>query len=227
MRKQFALVTGSSSGLGLEMSHYLIEEGYTVFGASRSGTDIDHEDFIDLEVDVREEESVMAMYVSIGETTFGLNLIVNNAGIYEVSPMVETSSEDFMNHLVTNIMGPFHVLKHGHAFLIENITHVVTISSIASQRGFENTSAYCASKFGLNGMIESVREEWKSLGIRFTSLMPGAIDTPLWSNLSSDFERSKMLDPEDFIHVFDMVVKAPPNMQFKGISFLHKSGVII
>lgn len=226
MRQQFALVTGSSSGLGLEMSHYLIEEGFVVFGASRSGTDIDHESFVDLEVDVREEESVIAMYDAIGERTFGLNLIVNNAGIFDVAPLVETTSEDFINHLLTNLVGPYHVLKHGHAFLIENITHVINISSIASKKGFENTSAYCASKFGLNGMIESVQEEWKSLGIRFTTLLPGAIDTPLWESLSSEFERSKMLDPEDFLHVFDMVVKAPPNMQFKEISFLHKSGVI-
>ena len=56
--------------------------------------------------------------------------------------------------------------------------------------------------------------------------MPGAVDTPVWENISDDFERSKMLDPEDFIQVFDMVIKSPPNMQFPDITFLHKSGAL-
>lgn len=226
MRTQYALVTGSSSGLGHEIAQYLLEEGYIVFGASRSNTDIAHENFIDLEVDVTDEESVQNMYDEIGKETYGLHLIVSNAGIFEMGAVTEMESEVFLDHLKTNILGPFHVLKHGHDFLIENVTHLVHISSIAGKKGFENVSAYCASKFGLNGLIESVREEWSSMGVRFSTLMPGAIDTPVWESISDDFERSKMLDPEDFIQVFDMVVKSPPNMQFTDITFLHKSGVL-
>lgn len=226
MRKQYALVTGSSSGLGLEMSQYLLEEGYTVFGGSRRGTDIDHPEFIDLELDVTKEDSVADMFDEIGKEAFGLNLIVNNAGMYQISPLHEMSSEDFQDHLNTNLLGAFHILKYSYEFIIENHTHVVTIGSIAGKRGFPNVSAYCASKFGLQGMIEACREEWKPMGVRFTNLMPGAIDTPIWSEISDDFERSKLLDPEDFLHVFDMVVKSPNNMQFPDITFLHKSGVL-
>lgn len=226
MRTQYALVTGSSSGLGLEIAQYLLEEDYIVFGASRSTTDISHQNFIDLEVDVTNEESVQNLFDEIGKETYGLHLIVSNAGIFEMGSVVEMESALFLDHLKTNILGPFHILKHGHDFLIENVTHLVHISSIAGKKGFENVSAYCASKFGLNGLVESVREEWSSMGVRFSTLMPGAIDTPIWENISDDFERSKMLDPEDFIQVFDMVVKSPPNMQFTDITFLHKSGVL-
>lgn len=226
MRTQYALVTGSSSGLGFEIAQYLLEEGYIVFGASRSSTDIAHSNFIDIEVDVTNEEAVQNLYDEIGKETYGLHLIVSNAGIFEMGAVVEMESELFLDHLKTNILGPFHVLKHGHDFLIKNVTHLVHISSIAGKKGFENVSAYCASKFGLNGLIESTREEWASMGVRFSTLMPGAIDTPIWENISDDFERSKMLDPEDFIQVFDMVVKSPPNMQFTDITFLHKSGVL-
>jgi len=224
LRTQYALVTGSSSGLGFEICQYLLEEGFIVFGASRSATDIDHPKFIDLDVDVTNEESVQQMYDEVGKETYGLHLIVSNAGIFEMGSVLDTESDMFLDHLKTNTLGPFHILKHGHDFIIENVTHIVHISSIAGKKGFENVSAYCASKFGLNGLIESCREEWKGLGVRFSTLMPGAIDTPIWENISDDFERSKMLDPEDFIQVFDMVVKSPPNMQFTDITFLHKSG---
>lgn len=226
MKAKYALVTGTSSGLGLEIAQYLLEEGYVVFGASRSETDIDHENFIDLDVDITNEESVQAMYDEIGKDTYGLHLIVNNAGIYEMGSVIETDAQVFMDHLSTNALGAFHILKYGHDFIIEDVSHIITMSSIAGKKGFENTSAYCASKFALNGLIECVREEWKPLGVRFTSLMPGAVDTPLWDNLSDDFERSKMLDPEDFLHVFEMVVKSPNNMQFPEVTFMHKSGFI-
>ena len=226
MKALYALVTGSSSGLGLEMCQYLLDEGYTVFGASRSGTDLDHENFVDLDVDVTKEESVQEMYDEIGKDTYGLHLIVNNAGIYEMGAVVEMESEVFSDHLLTNVLGPFHILKYGHDFVIEDTTHVINLSSIAGKRGYENTSAYCASKFGLNGLIEACREEWKPLGVRFTTLSPGAIDTPLWDSFGEDLEREKMLDPEDFLHIFDMVVKSPNNMQFPDITFMHKSGYI-
>ena len=226
MKNLYALVTGSSSGLGHEMCQYLLDEGHIVFGASRSGSDINHENFIDLDVDITKEESVQEMYDEIGKETYGLQLIVNNAGIYEMAPVTETDSEVFTDHLLTNILGPFHILKHGHDFVIEDTTHVVNLSSIAGKRGYENNGAYCASKFGLNGLLEACREEWKPMGVRFTTLMPGAIDTPLWDSFGDDLDREKMLDPEDFIHVFDMVVKSPCNMQFPDITFMHKSGYI-
>ena len=226
MRTKYALVTGSSSGLGFEIVQYLLEEGFIVFGASRSETEINHSNFIDLCVDVTDEEAVQTMYDEIGKETYGLHLIVNNAGIFEMGSVLDTESETFMDHLKTNILGPFHILKYGHDFVIEDVTHLIHISSIAGKKGFENVSAYCASKFGLNGLIESCREEWKGLGVRFSTLMPGAVDTPVWENISDDFERSKMLDPEDFIQVFDMVIKSPPNMQFPDITFLHKSGAL-
>ncbi len=226
MRKKYALVTGASSGLGREMSQYLVEEGYIVFGASRRGSFFPHQNFVDLEMDVTDESSIAQAFDEISRETHGLHLVVNNAGIFEMASFDETDIDLFRDHIETNIVGSFLVLKATQSFLIENVTHVVTISSIAGKRGFPNVSAYCASKFGLNGLIESVQQEWKKLGIRFTSLFPGAIDTPIWESVSDCFERDNMLDPEDFIHVFDMIVKSPINMQFPDITFLHKSGLI-
>jgi 3-oxoacyl-[acyl-carrier protein] reductase len=223
---QFALITGTSSGLGYEMAQFLLEEGYTVIGVSRRGTSLDHPNFIDILCDIRDEAAVEEMYELIAGHTDALHTIILNAGIFEMSPLVETSTKEFNDHLSTNVVGSFHILKHASDFLVEDHTHIVTISSLAAKKGLANISAYSASKFALNGMIESVKEEWEHLGVRFSTLMPGAIYTPLWDQESEDLPRDQMLSMTDFMHVFQMVVTSPHNMQFPEMTFLHKRGML-
>jgi NAD(P)-dependent dehydrogenase (short-subunit alcohol dehydrogenase family) len=223
---EYALITGTSSGLGYEMAQFLLEEGFSVIGVSRRGTNLDHPNFIDIICDIREEGAVEEMYELIAGHTDVLQIIILNAGIFEMSPLVETSTKEFNDHFSTNVLGAFHILKHAVDFLVENETHILTVSSIASKKGLANISAYSASKFALNGMIESLREEWEHLHIRFSTLMPGAILTPIWESLEEDLPRDQMLSISDFMHVFQMVVTSPSTMQFPEIVFLHKNGIL-
>ena len=206
------------------MAQYLLETGYNVIGLSRRGSPIEHSSYIDIICDLRDESSVMEVFDLISESTGSLDLIILNAGIFEMSPLVETSSLEFTNHLNTNVLGAFHVMKHARDFIVENETHIVTISSIASKKGLANISAYSASKFALNGMIDSLKEEWSHLGVRFSTLMPGAIATEIWDNEANDLPREQMLLMEDFMHVFKMVVTSSPNIQFPELVFLHSKG---
>lgn len=221
-----ALVTGSSSGLGLEITKFLIESGYTVFGGSRSGTEFEHDNFYDVELDITSEDSVNECFETIREYSPSLNLIVNNAGICEMSPLSETSLEVFEAHLATNTIGPFLLFKNIESFLIKNETHIISILSTAAQYGYPNVSAYNASKFGQLGLIESLKKEWVEHKIRFTNLFPGAIDTPLWDKMGSKFSRDKMLKTSDFMSVFGFVVNAPVAIQFPELTFLHRNGFL-
>lgn len=221
-----ALVTGSSSGLGLEITKFLIESGYTVFGGSRSGTELEHENFYDVELDMTSEDSVNEFFDTIREYSPTLNLIVNNAGICEMSPLSDTSLEQFEAHLATNTVGPFLLFKNVESFLIKNETHIISILSTAAQYGYPNVSAYSASKFGQLGLLESLKKEWVEHKIRFTNLFPGAIDTPLWDKMGSKFSRDKMLKTSDFMSVFGFVVNAPSAIQFPELTFLHRNGFL-
>lgn len=223
---EYALITGTSSGLGYEMAQSLLEKGLTVIGISRSGTELDHPNFIDIICDIRDEAAVEEMYELVAGHTDSLHLIILNAAIFEMSPLVETSTKEFSDHFSTNVVGAFHILKHAIDFVVEDETHIITISSIASKKGLANMAAYCASKFALNGMIESLREEWEHLAIRFSTLMPGAILTPIWEESEEDLPRDQMLLMEDFMHVFEMVVSSPSHMQFPELVFLHKKGAL-
>ncbi len=224
--EKFALVTGSSSGLGLEITKHLIESGYTVFGGSRSGTDFEHDNFYDVELDITSEESVEEFFETVREYAPSLHLVVNNAGICEFAPLSDTTLEQFEEHLATNTIGPFLLFRHLEPFLIANETHIISILSTAAHYGYPNVSAYNASKFGQLGLLESLKKEWKDHKVRFTNMFPGAIDTPLWDKMGSKFSREKMLKVPEFMSVFGFVVSAPSNIQFPELTFLHREGFL-
>jgi NAD(P)-dependent dehydrogenase (short-subunit alcohol dehydrogenase family) len=221
-----AIVTGSSSGLGIEITRSLLLSGYTVFGGSRSGTDIEHENFYDVELDITSEDSVEEFYETIREFTASVHLVVNNAGICEFTPLIDTTVEAFERHLGTNTLGPFLLFKYLGSFLVKGETHIVSVLSTAAHYGYPNVSAYNASKFGQLGIIESLKKEWKDHKVRFTNLYPGAIDTPLWDKMGPRFSRDKMLKMPEFMSVFNFVVSAPSTIQFPEITFLHCEGYL-
>jgi len=224
--EKYAIVTGSSSGLGLEIVKYLLGNGYTVFGGSRSGTEIENENFYDVELDISSEESVEEFYETVREYTDRIHLVVNNAGICDMAPVSDMSSAAFEQHLATNTLGPFLLFRELESFIIPEQTHVISILSTAAHYGYPHVSAYNASKFGQLGLIESLKKEWKEHKIRFTNLFPGAIDTPLWDKMGNKFSRDKMLKVQDFMSVFSYLVHAPNSIQFPEITFLHREGFL-
>lgn len=223
---KYALVTGSSSGLGLEITKSLLNSGFTVFGGSRSGTDIEHENFYDVELDISSEDSVEEFFETVREFTDQIHLVVNNAGICEMVSVSDMNLEVFEQHLATNTIGPFLLFQGLESLIVKNETHIISILSTASQYGYPNVSAYNASKFGQLGLIQSLKKEWKDYKLRFTNLFPGAIDTPLWDKMGTKFSREKMMKSDDFMNVFNFVVHAPSTIQFPEITFLHKEGYL-
>lgn len=221
-----AIVTGSSSGLGLEITKSLLYSGYTVFGGSRSGTELEHENFYDVELDITSEESVEDFFETIREYADGVDLVVNNAGVCEMSPVNEMSAESFEAQFATNTLGPFLLFKNLEPMLVKGETHIISILGTAAQYGYPNVPGYNASKFGQLGLVQSLKKEWKEHQVRFTNLFPGAINTPLWDKMGAKFSRDKMLTTSDFMSVFNFVVQAPPSIQFPELTFLHKEGYL-
>ena len=219
--ERFAIVTGTGQGVGLGIVNYLLDDNYIVFAASRSGTPVQHGNLIDIICDVRDERSVEELYEEVSQQTGGVHLLVNNAGICRVDPIEETSTLDFQDHLQTNVVGVFHMLKHLRKFLIENETHIINVSSKAGIKGIANWSAYCASKFGLEGLIAACREEWQELGIKFTNLRPGAINTGMWERLGLVVGEEKMMNVNEFVQVLDVVIKSEKVLSFTDLSFTN------
>jgi NAD(P)-dependent dehydrogenase (short-subunit alcohol dehydrogenase family) len=226
MSPRWAVVTGSSSGLGLAMTAHLLEQGWNVAGGSRSGTDLEHDNFYDMELDVTDEKSVAEFYRTLKTLTSQVHLFVQNAGVCEMATVDATSAESFERHLATNTLGAFYMLKGFAPFLAKDETHVVSVLSTAAKHGYASAAAYNTSQFGLRGLLETLQREWRPLGVRFTPLYPGAVETPLWQDLGKEFARQRMLSVKDFLYVFDFVLHAPAHLRLADLTFIHREGFL-
>lgn len=225
MNQKIALVTGTSSGIGEAIADELLAKDYFVIGLSRSPAQIEHDSYQHFNVDITEEQQVIKAFRELN-TDYGIDLLVNNAGICDFSELTETSSSHFSQALKTNVLGHFHILKNFEPFILEGETHIVNILSVASKYAFENSSAYTASKYAFKGLIETCEKEWSKYQVKFSKLYPGAIDTPLWDKLELGGDRENMLSLEEFIYVFNMCILAPKIVRFDDITFLHKNGFV-
>lgn len=225
MNDKVAVITGTSSGLGLEMTRSLLERGFLVFGGSRSETPIDHENFIDIKLDIRKESSVIEFYQEIAKETEVIDILINNAGICEMGPFGETNTEEFINHFSTNTLGSFYLLKYFEPFILSEDSQVINVQSISAKYAYPNTASYTMSEQGKRGLLNVIEKEFKKYKVRFQNLYVGAVDTELWEDYEG-IETQNMISKDEFMYVFDAVVDAPLNLQFPDITFIHKSGFL-
>lgn len=203
----FALIVGSSTDLGVEVSQFLLSSGYTVIGADALDTPINNPDFIDIYVDVSVERSVEEMFQAVRTNTKKLDLIIYVDEFCQYAPLEEISTKEFTLHYEKNLLGPFHVLKHAPLFFIPNQTHIIMISSKDSIKGSLETAACASTKSGLNILLESASEEFKHLGVRVSNILsPGM-----------DIETVVGVSIKDILHIFEMIVSSPNYMEFPKI----------
>jgi 3alpha(or 20beta)-hydroxysteroid dehydrogenase len=131
----------------------------------------------------------------VGETVdaFGrLDVLVNNAGIFRLSPIEATAASDYMEIIRINQLGTFLGMKAAVRPMADTGGgSIINISSIAGLRGSQGTVAYSASKWAVRGMTKVAALEFAPLGVRVNSIHPGIIDTPMLVDLMITDEESK------------------------------------
>ena len=178
-----AIVTGAASGIGLGIAHLFVKEGAKVVfsdinKSGKAAADTAGKNAIFIECDISNTESVKNLVTKTVQAFGTIDILINNAGILHQKPISETSDEDWNAVINTNLKGPFlltrEVLpifeKHGKG-------KIVNIASIAGIIGYENLSAYCASKGGVIAMTRSLAVEFASKKINVNCICPGAIKT--------------------------------------------------
>jgi NAD(P)-dependent dehydrogenase (short-subunit alcohol dehydrogenase family) len=205
------VITGASSGIGYATAKLFSERGYRVYGISRRG---------ELRADVRNYEEIKGAIERVVEKEGGLDILVVNAGIARVGYVEEFEISDWLEVLNTNLNGAFYTVKAALPHIREG-GHIVFVGSIASKRAFPGWAAYCASKWGLLGFAKSLGEELKGK-IRVSTVLPGAVDTPLWEGIGGD--RSRMLKAEDVAKVILNIVES--DGWIREVEILPKGGII-
>ncbi len=147
--------------------------------------------------DLRDPRAVEAAF-SLIEKEFGrLDLLVNSAGVGRFLSLEATEEADWEAMIGTNLGGTWRVTRRALPLLLaDEGGTILNVISVAGRKAFAGSSAYCASKFGMLGLAESIREEFRGRGLRVINLLPGAVDTPFWDAIEGDWDRGKMLRPE-------------------------------
>lgn len=220
---QVAVVTGASRGIGLAVATALRREGARVVSAARSLTPARSETHVLVRCDVTDEAAVSRLAEATADAFGPPDLVVNAAGGFLLAPVERTSPAEFDAQLAQNLRGPFLVAR---AFLpgmrARATGRLVTIGSVADHRAFPENAAYAASKYGLRGLHEVLREELRGSGVLCTLLSPGPTDTAMWDPVDPDRRegftpRARMLRPEDVAEAVIWVGSRPAGIDIELI----------
>lgn len=199
------LVTGATGGIGAQAAKMLAASGAIVYISGRNAAKL-NETGAQLQLpsnrilvaDLADAASVQQMAAAIHAQVPALDTMVNAAGIGIIKPMDTLSLEDFQATLNSNLVGPFNLLK---AFLPamkeQKKGLIINIPGVLGKVPMAGAAAYSASKYGLVGMMQSVREELKRTEIRITNLFLGGVDSPFWDNIDLRVQRDKMIVAEE------------------------------
>lgn len=232
MKTTLAVVTGAGRGIGREVALKFAENGATVVVCARTPEGIESlveeikasggsaHGFI---CDVGDEQSVKSFIEQAAGITGEINVLVNNAGIARVNPVEKVTFQEWEETLRINLTGAFLTTQSALNYMPSG-SHIFTIGSNASKAGFPNWSAYCASKWGLLGFTNSLREELRPRGIRVTSILPGPTNTPIWEDIGGGFDTSAMMDPAAVAKMVVYLHNQPPEMVTEEVMMLPQGG---
>jgi len=152
-----------------------------------------------------------------------LNLLVNNAGIAIVKPFCEITPVEWEQTVGVNITAPFMLVQRFSPHMPPG-SSIVNILSIAAKTGFANWSAYCMSKFALEGFSQCAREELRDHKIRVINVYPAATDSNIWTHIDGKWPRHKMISPEDVASAVAYALSRPADVTLEDISISSLAG---
>jgi len=170
---KIALITGTSSGMGREISKTLAKEGFIVYAFSRKECDFKDKNIKNIVVDIKDINSIKEAISKIEH----INLLVNNAGFGLVSTVEEMQEEQMIEQFNINVFALLRVTKYAIPKMKEKGGVIINISSFLGKIGLPLFTMYNASKYAVEGITDSLRYELKDFNIRVHSIMPGFFDT--------------------------------------------------
>ncbi|MEX2242406.1 MAG: SDR family NAD(P)-dependent oxidoreductase [Fimbriimonadaceae bacterium] len=231
------VVTGASSGIGRATALLLAKDGHALvlnarredvlrslaeecLAAGSSAVTV-------VAGDVSHPATGPQLADAVGMSGAGEVVLVNNAGTAAFGPFHEQPVETavrMVDVLLSGAMRATHALLP--TMLEEGRGTIVNVVSVAALQTFSSAEAYCAAKAGLLAFSRSLARDYRPMGVRVTSLIPGASDTALWDSIEGHPDRADMLSPQAVAEAIKMVVDTPRDRSYDEIVLTPPKGVL-
>jgi short-subunit dehydrogenase len=203
-------ITGASSGIGKAAAKEFARTGSKVFVSARRKTELER-----LNTELKDENLSVEIFpcniassANVDQTvkkilvTNKINCLINNAGITSFKLAEDNSINEIDDVIHTNLLGPIYSIKSVLPSMIKNGGGtIINILSVVTKKVFSQSSAYSASKHGLIGYTNSLREEVRKYNVRIINVVPGATQTPIWSSEMREKYGDRMMTPEEIAQV--------------------------
>ena len=225
-----AVITGASSGIGEATARALTAAGYRVALLARRADRIEQiagelgAGAIAIQADVTSRDSLVAAADQVGSELGGADVLVNNAGVMLLGPFSAEQRADHRQMVEVNLLGAMTATEVFLDQLRDGGGDLVNISSVAGRTARPGNAGYAATKWGMNGWSESLRQELQP-DIRVIVVEPGAVATELTDHIThaetkeatEDFVRGLAIRPEDIAEVIAFAVARPRRMTLNEI----------
>jgi NAD(P)-dependent dehydrogenase (short-subunit alcohol dehydrogenase family) len=224
------LITGASRGIGRAIAERLAAPGVELLLHGRDTVALAEvceavkgrcKRVVKLVHDLATKSGVAKLIAAAGSAP--IDLLINNAGIAIVKPFAEITEVEWEQTLGVNVTAPFMLTQHFAPRMPPGST-IVNVLSIAAKTGFAGWSAYCMSKFALEGFSQSVRAELRDHKIRVINIYPAATDTEIWNNVKGDWPPEQMISANDVAAAVVFAVSQPSDVLVENITIGSLTG---
>ncbi|MMZ61464.1 putative oxidoreductase [compost metagenome] len=226
-KNKTAIITGASKGIGKAIATALAKEGVHLGLISRSAADLEelqnslrsqysvhvHIASADVSNRVEAESAVQNLYKELGS----IDILINNAGIAKFATLLDMDPSEWERIIQVNLMGTYYISRAALPYMLnQNSGNIINVASTAGERGFATGSAYCASKFALLGLTESLLQEVRKSNIRVVALTPSTVNTELAANAGLKIgDEDRMMQPEDVAELALATLRLPERVFVK------------
>jgi len=228
-----AVITGASSGVGKSLAIQLSDAGYRVVLAARSEDKLNAiaeeiqskgGDSLVVPTDVSQPEQINNLKDRALE--YGdVSVVINNAGLGKFSKVEDVAIEDWDRQLDVNLRASFLVSQAFIPGMKQRLNGTLAfMNSVAGKKGYPYSAAYVASKYGMRGLADSLREELREDNIKVISIHSGAVDTPFWDGTGVNFPREEMLNTHTLAQSIVHAIQSPGNFAVEELVVRRTAG---
>jgi NAD(P)-dependent dehydrogenase (short-subunit alcohol dehydrogenase family) len=201
--KKTWFITGAGRGMGVDFARVALEAGHAVVASARDSARVTKalgrsNDLLAVMLDVTKRADAEAAVRSAVDRFGRIDVLVNNAASFYAGYFEELTPEQMERQLAASLFGPMNVTRAVLSVMRKQLSgHIISISSTAGLVGFEFGSAYAASKFGVEGWMESLHAEVAPFGITTTIVNPGFFRTELLTEQSTNYAEPSIPDYDE------------------------------